>query len=47
MTNVARTILTIMPHIDSYCDATTKANHVRAMNSFYGTQDTYKLKSYN
>ena len=46
----AKTILAIIPRIDEYCDMIAKANHARAIGSFYasgdspyGLQDTYQL----
>jgi hypothetical protein len=39
----AKTLLTILPHIDRYCDSTHKVNHIDALNSFYGLSDTYSL----
>ena len=40
---VTRTILEAMPYIDGYCEGITKFNHTRAINSYYGTQDTLAL----
>ena len=40
----AKTILTILPQIDKYCETVAKVNHARAINSFNSPlQDTYKL----